>query len=371
MNESLRTRRSRESTHADYLEAMWQQRLQELIAWRAEHEGRWPRSRMQDQSAAKTPEGLLEKRLGTWLDNNRRRGVTSERRFALDRACPGWEELRKQQAPPRAWSEMLEDMRRWRAAQDDPDSWPSMRSSDAHERRLALWLENTRRRVPEGSARAQLLDETVPGWRAPAQPTWDERLAAAVAWNQTHAGFPSSKSEDADERSLGNWLIDQRRPSVSAARQAVLDAQLPGWRNVHEHQWHTQFTRLERWLSQHGTHVPPRLHGADDEETQLAEWLEVQRARASAERASLLDQLLPGWRDPMELRWRARLAELQTWREEHSDRWPSAYSKDPYEMSLGRWVAFQRHLVRDGRLPVSRQRALDESASGWLGELTH
>ncbi|MDQ1053086.1 hypothetical protein QE394_001014 [Arthrobacter sp. SORGH_AS 212] len=111
------------------------------------------------------------------------------------------------------------------------------------ERALAIWLARRREDAAAGIPSpdyAAALDE-IPNWRNP--PTkqaddaarWDRRLNEVAAWLAAGNDLPRhQKTDDQEERTLGVWLhtqrIDDRAGRLTAAREALLNDRVPGWR---------------------------------------------------------------------------------------------------------------------------------------------
>jgi hypothetical protein len=121
---------------------------------------------------------------------------------------------------------------------------PSQRSCDGNEKTLGRWLVQQRTYAKGSSGASALtpqrrayLDQHIPGWDVPIVRDWSVVADELIAFCAEHGRWPSSKSTDTRERSLGMWLVDQRKhakggPGASALtpqRRAYLDQHIPGW----------------------------------------------------------------------------------------------------------------------------------------------
>jgi hypothetical protein len=155
--------------------------------------------------------------------------------------------------------------------------------------------------------------EWLPGSPRETAPTWADRLSEYVLFLTSHGRAPSQHAEHAVERALFHWLRNQRttlRNGVMlSARRAALDQSLPGW-NMAAPGGDRRCARnqrvWDRWLEQLVLHV------------------------CQHDRNPVVS--------------------------------PGVY---PEELKLGKWLALQRHLLREGTLKSGRESRLDEAAPGW------
>ena len=185
--------------------------LNELVAWRAAHDRAWPSANSDD---------VVERSLGHWLENQRRRTERgSARDLELEECLPGW-----RGTYGRTWEIRLADLIYWRALHDQ--RWPSSKAKDPDERTLGSWLYDQRHR---GTAEHEaILDLVLPGWRSSREAAWHATLDRVTTWRKRHHRLPATSSDDPEERQLGIWISTQRA-HASPARRALLDAHLPGW----------------------------------------------------------------------------------------------------------------------------------------------
>ncbi|MCC3299303.1 helicase associated domain-containing protein [Arthrobacter caoxuetaonis] len=135
------------------------------------------------------------------------------------------------------------------------------------------------------------------------------------------------------------------------------------WGRARREAWDDRFNEVLEYIADNGampTHNPSR-----PQSKRLAGWLNEQRRFKDdlpEFRARLLDEHLPGWRDPRDAAWQARLDEVRAYRERHG-RLPAAGKESNEVSSYGRWLVYQRK--NEDRLPEHRIRALDALDRDW------
>lgn len=127
--------------------------------------------------------------------------------------------------------------------------------------------------------------------------------------------------------------------------------------------WNARFTEVLRYMEETGS--MPTHNPSKPESKRLAAWLNDQRrptANLSEDRARLLDEKVPGWRDPREAAWQQRLEAVADYHRSHG-RLPAAGKESNEVSSYGRWLVYQRK--NEHRLPEHRIRALDALDRDW------
>lgn len=120
---------------------------------------------------------------------------------------------------------------------------PNPRAKSARERALSSWLGRRRQDADNGtlSPTVKTRLEEIPGWDAPRrqkerrEALWNQRLVELIAYRAEGKDWPLHKKAGTEqERVLGVWIHGQRiayrQGTLAPARQARLDAELPGWR---------------------------------------------------------------------------------------------------------------------------------------------
>lgn len=119
---------------------------------------------------------------------------------ALDKIHFIWD---KQEAQ---WQNHYTQLKKYRS--ENPNQWPSQRSTRASDRALAVWMLYNRREINKGtilSARLKLLQKI----RFPVDPTeekWQQNFALAAKFIARHKRFPSRSAGSKPEQKLHAWL---------------------------------------------------------------------------------------------------------------------------------------------------------------------
>lgn len=147
------------------------------------------------------------------------------------------------------------------------------------------------------------------------------------------ATIPRTRSKD----QILAWAHRQKSAPLSAAQAAAMDSVYPEWRKTRNGAWFTKLEGVASFVASTGSF--PRSNTKDEEEASLGIWLSTQRFRAdklSRDRSKVLDDRLPGWREPGLKSWEDRLEETS------------------------------RIVAQMGRLPKSTDTGGSLSAYGWL-----
>jgi hypothetical protein len=119
-----------------------------------------------------------------------------------------------------------------------------------------------------------------------------------------------------------------------------------------------------RWPSQKGERPDERRLSR-----QLRDWrsgLRQDAAHLTTERLSVLDRVLPGWRESIDAVWDATAEAVAAFHQSKA-RWPSSGATDETERQLGHWLVRFRYYSKHagaGRT-AARCARLDELAPGW------
>jgi hypothetical protein len=120
---------------------------------------------------------------------------------------------------------------------------PTTSGPTARERRLGVWLHRRRQEAAQAVLSPIYMDAlgAVPGWDTPSskkadeEVRWKQRLAEVSDYSARGNDWPRhNKTDIKEERVLGVWLhgqrINHRKGALDAAKEAQLDAVVPGWR---------------------------------------------------------------------------------------------------------------------------------------------
>jgi len=205
----------------------------EMVQWVRDHDGRLP---------CQTSTDPIEKKFGSkltvWKLNRKgtRKGTLHDGvKEYLDTEIPGWsDDCVGEYASMKKASEMVQ----W--VNEHDGRLPSRTSKDEIEKimgsRLAHFREDVRTGKPVSVKK--YLDTEIPGWNDTLEYKGMQKAIAIVQWVKSHNGkFPSQKSGDSTEKTLGNKLV-QWRQFIKGTSQEVklyesvkkfLDTEIPGW----------------------------------------------------------------------------------------------------------------------------------------------
>jgi hypothetical protein len=118
---------------------------------------------------------------------------------------------------------------------------PTTAGASSRERALGVWLHRRRQEASRGvlSPIYQEALDVVPGWhqastkKADDEARWKQRLSQVARHLAGGNDWPRhNKTDIKEERVLGVWLhgIDHRAGRLDPAKEAQLDALIPGWR---------------------------------------------------------------------------------------------------------------------------------------------
>jgi len=324
---------------------------------------------------SETSEDADEKRLRKWQSHQReyyKKETLPEERVKALEATEGW-----------VWeSTPFEDnLVQWAVKRTELGRELSPHSKNADEKRLGIWQSNQRKYYKNktlSEERVKALNATK-GWVWDRDEFEENRVKWAAKRTELHRD-PFQKSEDADEKRLGQWQTDQRKyykkKTLSEERVKALNA-TDGWvwdRDEFEDnlvQWAAKRTELGR---------TPSAISKNTDEKRLGNWQSKQRVyykkkKLSDERVKALNAT-EGWvwettpgkiytkPKPFEenlVQWVAKRTEL--------GRNPSPTSMDADEKRLGKWQSEQRKSYKNKTLSKERVRALD-ATEWWVWEAT-
>lgn len=173
-------------------------------------------------------------------------------------------------------------------------------------RRVTNFLWKQRRRDPSLAGR-RLVPHTEPSIpNVIPRPSWQDRFDEIVAFTRRRGRYPTQRSTDKNERSLGYWLAGQRAKeradTLSPERVEALDI-LGQWRRSakaagERELWDRRCGEVAQFI-QENSHRPRYKDGSAHEKV-LATWLAAQRValnegRLFVDRASALRRAFPDW----------------------------------------------------------------------------
>lgn len=197
---------------------------------------------------------------------------------------------------------------------------------------------------------------------------WNERYQRLVGFIEQHGRQPSPTAEDDDERSLAIWFRNERikmrdeKLSPEQVEKFVAIGAVPvGRREVQVSRWEDRFEQFKSFRKQHDRF--PTKGSTDDDEIELARWLQEQRSRMRDQelRPERIALLQAEGVEPAEPRvsWDERYAQVLTFRKEEK-RMPICRAEEGLEKSLGFWLREQAVKLRDNELTPEQAGKLTE-----------
>ncbi|MDT0196729.1 helicase associated domain-containing protein [Arthrobacter sp. AB6] len=136
-----------------------------------------------------------------------------------------------------------------------------------------------------------------------------QKMQDLVAFYQAEGRLPAAHAESSHEQALVSWLYRQRRESARGTLSPIVRdglSVIPGWEQpsrgkaADEARWQQRLKEVEA-LRKAGGEWPRHQKTDDPQERTLGVWLHGQRinynqGKMAPEKASLLDDVLPGWR---------------------------------------------------------------------------
>jgi hypothetical protein len=204
----------------------------DIPGWRLSHEDRW-KIQLRALALSMRTGDPLDENLRAWLLAQRRAladgTLKPERREALDRDVPGWQENSDHQ-----WRSRAEDLADY---VDLNRSTPPYVAGESETAVLYRWMNYQRFLARSGKLpkkRLDWLNKNVPDW-LPADSgrdgAWSAMADSVVDFLAAHGRWPVASRDE--ERRMARWLGTQRgacrRGKLAAPRLAWLNAKLPGW----------------------------------------------------------------------------------------------------------------------------------------------
>lgn len=338
----------------------WEQRLDDLRAFRAEH------------GHCKVPQKYEpDPSLAVWVSNCRRMrklGKLSEERIgSLDEIGFCWK-LRTRRIGRRDWKAMLADLVSFKKRFGHcnvPRNWPENPE-------LSGWLHATRCNKRAGSLdrrRVRRLDTLGVVWE-PGQNRWHEMFEALVAFHAEH-GHCNVPGTWPHNPKLAKWVAGLRASykskSLEPERVSQLDELGFIWDRSGDQRWEAMFEELAAYKQTYG-HC--RVSSVSAEHQKLGNWVRTQRTRQrqgelrkdQIRRLNKLGFTWELWRE----QWDAMFAELLNFKTVygHCDvpQVPQAFAEN---RTLGNWVITQRTYYKKGKLDGTQIERLNAIGFQW------
>jgi superfamily II DNA or RNA helicase len=253
-----------------------------------------------------------------------------------------------------------------------PKSWSDKKISDWITRQRNLFSRN---QLAED--RVKILNE-VEGW------SWNYELVKQSSWDGMYKTLCEYVQEQGHARvrdkslfhgvKLGTWVSVQRRRKAEGTitqDQVQRLKELTRWSwNPIEDDWYETCEELLSFIDTNGHGRPSKL---DPQESELAQWIGVQRSaykdkKISAERVELLEKV-PGWlwsarnEDTKSELWNRSFEAVEKYSERTGNiRLLKSHREDG--IAIASWISTQRKSYKSGELSEDQIRRL-ESLAGW------
>lgn len=203
-----------------------------IEGWRLTQDDRW-KIQLDALALSMKSGSPLDENLKGWLANQRRLlaagTLKPERKDALDRSVPGWQEGSEHQ-----WRSRAEDLADY---VDLNGGLPPYEAGDGETAVLYRWMNYQRFLARSGKLAKKRLDwlnKQVPGWLPPdsgRDGAWSAMADNVAAFIAKNGRWPSVSRPD--ERRMARWVGTQRaakrRGKLSTPRAGWLATELPGW----------------------------------------------------------------------------------------------------------------------------------------------
>lgn len=292
------------------------------------------------------------------------------------------------------WRQGFEKLKKF---QEDHGHCLATKRTDAS---VASWVKTQRHLYKEGKLSREKIDllEAIgfTDWTgtqlktAKARESWTLRFEELREFRRVNGHSrvpgPAERKQEDEERlaSLYSWVAGQRerRFNPRRPRRPISQDEIDQLNSIDfvwdvglDARWEERLRRLRRYKMEHGNCLVPTTYEYDQD---LANWVSNQRTEyrngnISNDRIERLDGIGFVWRvvykagDPyveeFEKKWDLKYEKLQLFQEEFGHCFvPGDYGKDK---SLGRWVAKQRKMFREKRMPARRKKLLDSLGFVW------
>ena len=222
----------------------------------------------------------------------------------------------------------------------------------------------------------------IKGW------SWDYGVVRVTKWEQMFQTLSEYVELEGHARvrdkslfqgvKVGTWVSVQRRRNAEGTmtrdQRERLEA-LPRWSwNPIEDDWHETYEELLSFIKTNGHGRPNRL---DSKESELAQWIGVQRSaykdeKIPSHRIELLE-IIPGWQwsirneSTKSKLWDNSFAATKKYSEREGNlRLSKSFREDG--ILIGQWISIQRKDYKAGKLADERIRLL-ESLTGWAWDV--
>jgi superfamily II DNA or RNA helicase len=243
---------------------------------------------------SQTATDTTEKKLGAWLSASRtgQNQVPDDVIKFLNENCPGWKDSQD--------DKHMSNAKAVKTFMDRTKRLPSKEAKDTTEKKLGIWLSNTRTgKSKVGDDVITFLDNNCPGWNYSQDDKHMSTAKAVKTFMDRTKRLPSKEAKDTTEKKLGIWLGNTRtgKSKVGADVIMFLDENCRGWKDSQDDKHMSNAKAVKTFMDR--TQSLPSQHAKDTTEKKLGNWLSntrTGRSKVGADVITYLDDNCRGWR---------------------------------------------------------------------------
>jgi superfamily II DNA or RNA helicase len=344
------------------LDAVWQGKREEVVEFIRNNDGKFPSGSSKNDK---------DKSLGLWCmtqRTNKKKGDLSEDRIASLEEIIGW----KWDADA-VWQGKREEV--FEFIRNNNGKFPSWSSENDKEKSLGKWCVRQRTNKKKNKLSEDRITslEEITGWKweTDLDAVWQGKREEVFEFIRNNNGkFPSTVSNDKEEKSLGNWCVTQRKNKKKgdlSEDQITSLEEITGWVWDADAAWQGKREEVAEFIRNNDGKFPSKVSN-DKEEKSLGMWCSNQRANKKKNKLSE-DQIksleeITGWVWDADAVWQGKREEVFEFIRNNDGKFPSKVSNDKEEKSLGNWCMTQRTNKKKGDLSEDQIKSLEE-ITGW------
>jgi superfamily II DNA or RNA helicase len=342
-------------------DAAWQGKREEVVEFIRNNDGKFP---------SKSSKNDKDKSLGEWCVTqraNKKKGDLSEDRIASLEEITGWKWETDLDA---VWQGKREEV--FEFIRNNDGEFPSRYSKNDKEKSLGMWCVTQRTNKKKNKLSEDQITslEEITGWKweTDLDAVWQGKREEVFEFIRNNDGkFPSTVSNDKEEKSLGIWCSNQRtnkKKNKLSEDQITSLEEITGWKweTDLDAVWQGKREEVFEFIRNNDGKFPSTVSN-DKEEKSLWVWCMKQRANKKKNKLSE-DQIksleeITGWVWDADAVWQGRREELDKFLNNIVNL-PSQHSKDDKERSLGQWCMAQKAKYKNYKLKKYQIESLEK-----------
>lgn len=337
----------------------WEEMYELLLQFRYEHNHL-------NVPMGKSARPYRSKNLAQWINSQRtryRNEKLSKSRIHLLEQIPGWH-----------WDsykhEWNESYRRVKALSESDALSNVFGKQTAATSQIRAWIRAQRRKYHLGKLDAESVKllENLPGWTwTPQDDVWERHKRLILQYVKREGGIHIPRSHIEDGFKLGELIHGYRQRindgSADSDRAKFLTS-LPGWQqDPFEESWERNFAMLQKFSLKYGHSQPTRSNDVVLDSFVQRQRMLHRKGRLSPTKTQRLSELV-GWSwNPKADHWEYAFSRMVAFAKSKGGRRPK--DNEVFEgFQLGTWVGVQRRIYKSGKMPLDRQRRL-QNIAGW------